>query len=234
MEQGIVRAVIARKSREKRALVKSEILQLFSEIHVGGGGDSICALPQVMLVAIEREDLSLGVAPLDFPGQENLLDLAVEGLFGREKQEARELLRDGARPFVLAHADDVLIGGAQHRIVVDPGVLEELVVFCGQNGVQIIGRNVFVGDHDAPLNGEFADNLAVVRINVGDDVGSIIFEPLDGRKAVAVAQQHSQRHADPQEEHNQKAVDDEEPEGKLSGFLPWRDAELCRHKRQKL
>ena len=91
MEDWRVHPVVSRKAGQKRAFFQRKILELLSEIKIGGGGDTVNPKPEVVLVAVESEDLSLGVAPLDFPCQEDFLYLAIEGLLRAEKQQPRQL-----------------------------------------------------------------------------------------------------------------------------------------------
>src|SRR5437773_1602008 len=159
MEDWRVHPVVSRKTGQKRAFFQRKILELLSEIKIGGGRDTVNPKPEVMLVAVESKDLSLGITPLDFPCQEDLLYLPIECLFRAEKQQPRQLLRDRACAFRLAHGNEVFAGRAHHRVVVNSGVAEKLVVFGSQESIQIIRGNIFPRNDDAPLYRELADHL---------------------------------------------------------------------------
>ena len=52
-------------------------------------------------------------------------------------------------------------------------------------------RNLIVGQQDSPLQGEGADGLAVVGVQLGDHVGTIILERVNFRQVARVNEQQS-------------------------------------------
>ena len=73
-----------------------------------GGLHAVDAVPEVHLIAVEREDLVLRVALLDLNREDGFLDLPLPRLFIGEEQLARELLGQRARARGLPALDDVL------------------------------------------------------------------------------------------------------------------------------
>src|SRR5262249_32732701 len=51
-------------------------------------------------------------------------------------------------------------------------------------------RNLVVRHHDSPLESEGPDNLAVVRINVGNEAGVVVFERIDLREIAVIDKQN--------------------------------------------
>src|SRR6266540_3642632 len=222
MEDGRVHPVVAWKAGQKRAFFQRKILELLSEIKIGGGGDTVNPKPEIVLVAVESEDLSLGITPLDFPCQEDLLYLAIEGLLWTEKQQPRQLLRDCACAFRLAHGNEVFVGGADHRVVVDSGMVEKLVVFGSQESIQIVRGDIFPRNDDTPLYRELADHFIVIGINIGDDVGSVVLQTLNPWQAVVVSHQETRDNAHEHEAENEKTVENQQPGGKFACLFPWK------------
>ena len=83
-------------ARNRRGFPERQVLHRLAEVHPRRGLDAVGAVAEVHLVAVEREDLRLGVALLDLEGEHDLLDLPLERLLRLEEQLARELLRERA------------------------------------------------------------------------------------------------------------------------------------------
>jgi len=66
-----------------------------------------------------------------------------------------------------------------------------MLIFSGENGVFQNRRNLLVGEQDAPLQCEAADNLAVVGVKLGDDVGAKILERANLRKVTRINKKQS-------------------------------------------
>ena len=93
---------------DERRFLERQILCRLSEVQPRGRLDAVDAVPEVHLVAVEREDLVLRVALLDLDREDRFLDLALPGLLVGQEQLARELLGQRAGAAGLAPLDDVL------------------------------------------------------------------------------------------------------------------------------
>ena len=69
-------------------------------------------------------------------------------------------------------------------------VIEEAVVFGGDDGAAQVRRDVVVMNHHAPLDGEFADQLTVFPQHPGDGVRRVVVEGADFGQVVRVREQH--------------------------------------------
>ena len=58
-------------------------------------------------------------------------------------------------------------------------MFEEMLIFRGGDGVLQNTRHLFIGEQNAPLQGEGGDLLAVVGIQLGDNVGTERLERVD-------------------------------------------------------
>ena len=162
---------------EQRGLLEIQVGDVFAEIKLRGGGKTVVAVGQVDLVGVHGEDLRLGVAALDLQGEEHFLGFAAEAAVAAVKEEiAGELHGDGAGAFGFAVFEDVAIGGAGDAGEVHAPVILEVLVFDGGDGVVEDFGDLLPGHQDAALQGEAADELAVVGVNFGDYVGAISFQ----------------------------------------------------------
>ena len=211
VKQRRVRAGVPRQPGDERALIHREILQLLAEVSIGCGRHPVSAMPEIVLVAVKRQDLLLGVSLFDLPGNEQLLHLAVERLLHVAHQQAGKLLGDGARALRAAHAADVPVDRPQQRRVIDAGMVVKLIVFGGQDCELEACGDVLESNDNAPLDGEFPDDLVVVGIQVGDDVGVEILEALDLGKVVLISGQNAGRDPDQTDKEHQNPIQDQEP-----------------------
>src|SRR6185503_18992723 len=87
---------------DERRLFERELLVALVEVQPGRRLDAVGAVAEIHLVAVDREDLPLGVALLDLDGEDRLADLALERLLIRQAElileVPRQLLRERARP----------------------------------------------------------------------------------------------------------------------------------------
>ena len=111
-----------------------DVPERFVEISFAGRRKTISALAQENLVHVDLEDLVFGQQMLKFERQQNLVDLARIGLFGRQVDVARDLHGDG-RTTLAAHVAQVGQRGPYHALVVDPAVFIEPRVFTCQHGI---------------------------------------------------------------------------------------------------
>src|SRR4029078_6426896 len=112
--------------------------------------------------------------------EQYLFDLSGIGLFRRKKQRARKLLRERRRAFSLAALNEVLERSRDYANRINAYVLKEAVVFDGPYSFLHDVGNLVVGDRDAALKREFADNrLPVIGNDARHKVGAIIRKPCD-------------------------------------------------------
>ena len=191
LDRRVARA--ANESGEKRSFGERQLADGLAEIILGGGLETVIAVREIDLIAVHREDLLLGVVALDLDREERLLDLAAHADVGaiREKR-AGELHGERARAFGTAvRARQVAPGGAEHAREVHAPVLLEMLVFGGEDGVLQNRRNLVVGQKNAALQGERADQLAVVGVEFGDDVRLVVFEGVDLRQIAGIDEEES-------------------------------------------
>ena len=160
---------------DRRGLLQREVLRSLVEVHARRRFHAVGPVAEVDLVAVEREDLALGVAPLDLDGEQRLLDLALPGLLVGEEQLAGELLRQRARPGEPS-LDDVLGRGDDDTRDADAEVAIETCILGREDGLVEARRDVVELDDDAPLRRELADDLSVRGIDAGDRVRSVVVE----------------------------------------------------------
>ncbi|MNQ79013.1 Shikimate kinase 1 [compost metagenome] len=131
-------------------------------------------MAQVDLVHVELKDLVLGELGFDLERQQQFVELARIGLFGRQVEVAGDLHRDRAGALRLGHADQVGQARAHHPHPVDPAVLIEAVVFGGKHrGLHDI-RDLVEAQHIAALFAELADQHAVRRVDAQRHPGAIV------------------------------------------------------------
>ena len=122
-------------------------------------------MAEVHLVAVDREDLALGVALLDLDREDDLADLALERLLVRQAElileVARQLLRERARALRAPPLDDVGRRRDEDAPDVDAEMAVELGVFGRDDRLAQQRVDVVVADDDAALRGELADDLPV-------------------------------------------------------------------------
>ena len=137
MAEGIVVVRRLGKRRQIGGLGQRQLVDRLVEIFERRGGDAIGAQPEEDLVQIELEDLVLRVGLLDAQRQDRFLDLAVDALLVGEQEVLRHLLGDrrGAdRPLPDAIGLDVLDHGAEDAVIVEAGVVVEVLVFRRDEG----------------------------------------------------------------------------------------------------
>src|ERR1044072_1526990 len=86
------------------------------------------AMAEVHLVAVEGEDLALGVTAFELNGEDRLLHLPLHGLLDADRRKiSRQVLRDGARAGLLAleqivGQSDENAGDTQPEMLLEVGV----------------------------------------------------------------------------------------------------------------
>ena len=158
VDVGALPGVALQDAGDHRRLFDRQVLDRLAEVQLRRRLDAVGAVAEVHLVAVEREDLLLGVALLDLHRQQQLLDLALPGLLVGEEQLAGELLGQRAGAAGLAHLDQVGDDGAGQPGEAQAEVLEEAGVLGGQDGLAHLQRDVVVAQDHATLDRELADH----------------------------------------------------------------------------
>ena len=176
---------------EDGGFVEGEIFSGLVEIEMRTSLEAINAVAEVDLVAVHGEDLFLGEAALDLKGEHDLLHLAPEVAIGGEEQVAGELHGEGGRTLGAAAGADVAESGAAHAPEIDAEVGLEILVFGRDDGVaQDLGEIFVAADHPA-LQGEGADDAALVVVELRDGAGAELLELGDLRKVGGVDKKES-------------------------------------------
>jgi hypothetical protein len=191
---------------DERGFLDAGVLHRLAEVELRRRLHAVGAVPEVHLVAVEREDLFLGVALLDLHREQQLLHLAFPGLLVGEEQLAGELLRERAGAAGLAHLHQVGDHGAHQAGGAEAEVVEEVAVFRRQHGVAHHRRNLVVAQHHAPFGGELADHGVVAAEHARDGVGPVGVERRDRRQIVGVGEEDAARRA------GQRGADEEQGE----------------------
>ena len=142
-----------------------ELVERLAEERLGRGRHAVGALAEENDVEIQPEDLLLGELVLHAVGDEGFLQLATRGLVEREEHVARRLHGDGAGALGLVAGDQIDADGAHHAEVVDAVVLEEALVFGGEEGVLDELGDLVVARRDAPLLTDLGDERAAARVD---------------------------------------------------------------------
>ncbi len=112
------------------------------EIALGGRLDAVGAGAEIDPVQIEAENLLLGELHLQPHRQDQLLNLAADGLVRAEEQVARQLLGDGGGALGESVGAQVDEHHAHHADRIEPEVVIKAPVLDGDEGVRHIGRQV--------------------------------------------------------------------------------------------
>ncbi len=180
--------------RDEGCLFEREITRSLVEIHAGRRFDPVRPVSEVHVVAVEGEDLALGVPLLDLDREDRFLDLAFPRLVERQEQVPGELLGQGARTRALAVHDvacrrDDDARDAQAEMAVEP------CIFRSHDRVPQRHRDVAVADDDPPLRGELPDDVAVERLEARDRARCVVVERRDLRQVVTVREQQARQRA---------------------------------------
>jgi hypothetical protein len=154
-----------RQARDQRRLREREVGRTLLEVHLGGGADAVGALPEEDPVEIERQDFLLAELALEPQCQEYLLELAPQRALAGEHRVARELHGDRAAALAHAAGREVAHCGTHQALPVHAGMLEEPVVFGGEECIDEQRRDLVPRDRHAPLLADLRDQLAIARIH---------------------------------------------------------------------
>ena len=119
-----------------------------------------------------------------------------------------------AGAFLDAVLGDVAISGFDDAREVDAPVLEEMLIFGGEDGVLQDLGNLLEGEQNAALQGEGGDLLAVVGVEFGDHVGAVGLQRVDFRQIDRINEEQpgANAAADSQYQQGRKG----EPSGQLA------------------
>ena len=163
----VVEARIVDHAGQEGGLRHGEVLGVGLEVGLAGGLQPVRAVPEVDRVQVAREDLVLAQLFVDLVRQEQLAELAGQGLIGGEVEDLDVLLGDRRAALELSAAGD-RPGGPEHAADRDPLVGPERAVLRGDDGLlHVLGH--LVGLHRLPvLDRERAElGLAVVVVDEG-------------------------------------------------------------------
>ena len=166
-------------------------------------------MAEVHLIAVEGENLVLGVALLNPDREERFLDLAFPRLLVGQKQLARELLRQRAGAARFPPLDDVFHERGHDPRNAEADVLLELVVLCGHDRLPQVGRDRLVGDDLTPLDRELADHLTAGSVHPRDGAWRVVVQRRDLGEIAGVREDDARRDSEKrrdEEERNEAGV----------------------------
>ena len=185
---------------------RRQLPDVLAKEELRGGFVTEIPMPQIHLVCVHGEDLGLGEVSLDLDGHQGFLDFAPEALLGRQEELSAELLGEGAGPLSSTPLGEVRDRGPHDAQDIDAPVALEMAVLDGDDRVPEHRRDLVVGHNDAPLQGEAADDRAVVRVKVRHHVRPVIFQLANLRQVGRVDKDQSGQRPHPgrEQEQNQK------------------------------
>lgn len=191
---------------EHRSLAQRETAHVLTEIRVACGLHAVRAGTEVDEVEIALEDLVLRVVALDLQREQRLLDLAAHGLFVRQEQVARELLRDGARALL-----DLLVLVVRQRRAGDAAeihaaVAVEALVLARDDGLAHHGWYLRDRHVHAVLVVQAREERAVAREDARGARWLDRRQPADVGQVLTVRREHGDAH-DPDDEHDRDQHD---------------------------
>ena len=181
---------------ERGPLFEVQVVRSLAEVQLRRGFHTVGAMPEVDLVAVEGEDLFLGVALLDPNRDQRLLDLALPAAITDRKPNlgrediAGELLGNRAAAGRLAARRDVADQREHHARNAQTGVFEESRVFRREDGLAQVRRDLGVMNNHAAFDGELADQLPVLAEDPRNRVRRVVIEGADFREVVGVGKHH--------------------------------------------
>ena len=179
-------------SGEQRGFLQLQIGDRLAKIKLRRGGKSVIAVRQVHLIGVHGENLRLGVAALDLQRQQHLLHLAAEAAVAAVQEKiSGKLHGNGARAAGNAMVQHVAPGRPGNAWKVDAPMILEVLVFDGGDRVVENFGDLLPGHQDAALQGEAADELAVVGIDLRDHIGAVSLEGADFRQVAFVNEEQS-------------------------------------------
>ena len=209
------------QGRQEGDFRDGQLVQRLAEIIQRRGAHAIAVLAQIDLIEIQLEDLLLGIGGVDADGQDRLAHLARHLEVGIEQEAPRHLLGDGGgalRTAPFQHQADILDRGAQDAGGIDAGMVVEIAVLGGGEGLLHQLGDEGGGHEDAPLMGKLAQHRAVAGIDPGGDGRLVILQRFhagqiarqgdqpEGRKADRHHQQRRRRQAKPSQKTGEESL----------------------------
>ena len=165
-------------------------------------------MPEVHLIAVDREDLFLRVPLLDLDCEDRLPDFPLERLFGGEAelvlQVAGELLRQRAGALRAPSFDDVGHRRDENAPDVHAEVAVELRILGGDDRLAEHPVDVVVADHHAPLRGELADHLPSAGVDARDRARRVVVERGNLRQIAGVGEEDAAQNAERRRDDEQR------------------------------
>ncbi len=180
VHEGVLPRRGLRQARQHGGFRRREVGQVLAEVDVGGRGEAVGPAPEEDLVHVQLEDLVLGEVRLDLERQEELGELAGDGLLPGEEEVARHLHGDRARP--LPAPLQVGEGGAGDPGEIDAAMLVEPVVLGREDRVLHDRRHVLDLDDGPLLLPELADQLPFRAVDPQGDLRPVVGQDLEGRQ----------------------------------------------------
>ena len=151
------------QAAQHRRLGDGQILGVLAEVDLGRRLHAVGAVAEIDVVGVDGEDLLLSEVLLDLVRQDGLADLAEDVALVTDEHQLGHLLRDGRAALDHVARLEVGEGGADDAERVDAVVLEEAIVLGGDERLHHVLRDLVVGQDDALLQVELADELALRR-----------------------------------------------------------------------
>jgi hypothetical protein len=165
-----------RQPGEQRGLSERETADIFPEQRLRGGSDAVGAGAEVDVIEVEIEDLVFRELRFELDREDELLCFALEGALRRQEQLFDDLLRDRAGALHNFAVLPVGQHGASDAHQIDPAMLIELGILCGQEGRADVIRDLVDGHQIAPLHVEFPDLRPISGIHPRGGRRSIVEE----------------------------------------------------------
>ena len=157
------------------------------EIDERGRADAIGADTEIDLIQVDLENLVLGERILHAPRDDGFFHLAFDPLITRKQHVLCHLLCDGRPALQVAAAARQLDlrridGAAQDTEIIEAGMIEELLVLGGDEGLDNVVRNGLDGHEDTVFVGKFGDERAVPGMHPRGDRRLIVGKALMRRQ----------------------------------------------------
>ena len=137
-------------------------------------------------IAVQGEDLRLGVVTLDLNRQHRFLNFPPEAPLWGQKQVLAQLLGQRTSAFDHTARHKIFQSGPGNAIKIDSPMFVEILVFHRDNGVFDHLGNLVPRDNDPAFQRERANYLTVVSKNFRDEAGAVVFQRTHLRQIAVV------------------------------------------------
>ncbi len=202
------RIVIVRPLRqggEVGCLRDRKLVHRLVEIEQRRGGHAVSAEAEIDFVEIKLEDFFLRVSALDAQRQQRFLDLALERHLVGQQEVLGDLLRDGRgalRPAAGAVILDIEHAGTRDAVNVDAGMLIEVLVFGGDEGIGDEFRDRLDRQIEAALIGVFGQQRAVGGMHPRHHRRLVVLELRVVRQILGIMPQQARGRGHADDEHD--------------------------------